>query len=76
MKHQTGNVSMLKQLMAKDPRTLSRAAVTCFNETPLHVAAMLGYLDFTNSLLTKKPDMTMAVDSRGRSPLHLASANG
>ena len=76
MKHQTGNVSLLKQLMAKDPLTLARAAVTCFNETPLHVATMLGHLDFTNSLLTKKPDMTMAVDSRGRSPLHLASANG
>ena len=72
----TGNVSLLKQLMAEDPPTHARAAVTCFNETPLHVAAMLGHLDFTKYLLTQKPDMTMAVDSRGRSPLHLASANG
>ena len=72
----TGSVSLLKQLMAEDLLTLARAAVTCFNETPLHVAAMLGHLNFTKYLLTKKPDMTMAVDSRGRSPLHLASANG
>ena len=54
----------------------SVTAVTGFNETPLHVAAMLGHLDFTKYLLTQKPDMTMEVDSRGRSPLHLASANG
>ena len=49
---------------------------TGFNETPLHVAAMLGHLDFTKYLLTQKPDMTMEVDSRGCSPLHLAFANG
>ncbi|KAJ9688052.1 hypothetical protein PVL29_014009 [Vitis rotundifolia] len=72
----TGSVNSLKRLMAKDPLTLARAAVTCFNETPLHVAAMLGHLDFASYLLTHKPDMTMALDLRGRSPLHLASANG
>ncbi|KAJ9688026.1 hypothetical protein PVL29_013985 [Vitis rotundifolia] len=72
----TGSVNSLKRLMAKDPLTLARAAVTCFNETPLHVAAMLGHLDFASYLLTRKPDMTMALDLRGRSPLHLASANG
>ena len=72
----SGSVSLLKQLMVEDPLTLARVAVTCFKETPLHVAAMLGHLVFTNYLLTQKPDMTMAVDSRGCSPLHLASANG
>ncbi|KAJ9688017.1 hypothetical protein PVL29_013977 [Vitis rotundifolia] len=72
----TGSVNSLKRLLAKDPLTLARAAVTCFNETPLHVAAMLGHLDFASYLLTHKPDMTMALDLRGRSPLHLASANG
>ena len=51
--------------MAKDPLTLARAVVTCFNETPLDVAAMLGHLDFANYLLTHKPDMTKAVDLRG-----------
>ncbi|XP_010656152.1 ankyrin repeat-containing protein At2g01680 [Vitis vinifera] len=37
---------------------------------------MFGHLDFASYLLTHKPDMTMALDLRGRSPLHLASANG
>ncbi|KAJ9688036.1 hypothetical protein PVL29_013995 [Vitis rotundifolia] len=72
----TGSVNSLKRLMAKDPLTLARAAVTYFNETPLHVAAMLGHLDFASYLLTHKRDMTNALDLRGRSPLHLASANG
>ncbi|RVX05331.1 Ankyrin repeat-containing protein [Vitis vinifera] len=72
----TGSVNSLKRLMAKDLLTVARAAVTCFNETPLHVAAMLGHLDFASHLLTHKPDMTMALDLRGCSPLHLASANG
>ncbi|KAL6331245.1 hypothetical protein AAG906_009673 [Vitis piasezkii] len=70
----TGSVNSLKRLMAKDPLTLARAAVTCFNETPLHVAAMLGHLDFASHLLTHKPDMTMALDLRGMVNI-LLSAN-
>ena len=31
----TDSVSLLKQLMAEDALTLARAAITCFNETPL-----------------------------------------
>ncbi|XP_034699429.1 ankyrin repeat-containing protein ITN1-like [Vitis riparia] len=62
--------------MAEDPLALARASVTCFDETPLHIAAMLGHLDFAKALASHKPDMAMAVDLQGRSPLHLASANG
>ncbi|KAJ9688021.1 hypothetical protein PVL29_013980 [Vitis rotundifolia] len=59
-----------------DPLALARASVTCFDETPLHIAAMLGHLDFAKALASHKPDMAMAIDLQGRSPLHLASANG
>ncbi|KAJ9688053.1 hypothetical protein PVL29_014010 [Vitis rotundifolia] len=71
-----GSVNSLKQLMAEDPLALARASVTCFDETPLHIAAMLGHLDFAKALASHKPDMAMAIDLQGRSPLHLASANG
>ncbi|KAJ9688015.1 hypothetical protein PVL29_014003 [Vitis rotundifolia] len=71
-----GSVNSLKQLMAEDPLSLARASVTCFDETPLHIAAMLGHLDFAKALASHKPDMAMAIDLQGRSPLHLASANG
>ena len=70
-----GSVNSLKQLMAEDPLALARASVTCFDETPLHIAAMLGHLDSAKALVTHKPDMAMAIDLQGRSPLHLASAN-
>ena len=69
-----GNVNSLKQLMAEDPLALARASVTCFNETPLHIAH--GHVDFAKAILNHKPDMAMAIDFQGRSPLHLAAANG
>lgn len=34
-----GSVDSLKQLLVEDP-------LTCYDETPLHVALMLGHLDF------------------------------
>ena len=71
-----GNVNSLKQLMEEDPLALARASVTCFNETLLHIAAMLGHVDFAKAILNHKPDMAMAIDFQGRSPLHLAAANG
>ena len=71
-----GSVDSLKQLLVEDPLALARAAVTCFEETPLHVAAMLGHLDFAQFVVSKKPDMAMAADSQGRLPLHMAAAKG
>lgn len=71
-----GSVDSLKQLLVEDPLTLARAALTCYDETPLHVALMLGHLDFAKFVVTHKPDMAIEVDSQGRSPLHFAAANG
>lgn len=72
-----GSVESLHALMQEDELTLARVSVTCFNETPLHVAAMLGHLDFARALLDYKPDLFVTrLDSEGRSPLHLASATG
>lgn len=71
-----GSVNCLKQLMEEDPLILARASVTCFDETPLHIAAMLGHLHLATLLVTHYPGMAMAIDFKGRSPLHLASANG
>ncbi|XP_034699428.1 ankyrin repeat-containing protein BDA1-like [Vitis riparia] len=62
--------------MAEDPLIVARAAVSCFDETPLHIAAMHGHLDFAKFIVSHKPDMATAVNPQGRSPLHLATANG
>jgi ankyrin repeat protein len=55
---------------------LDRVSLTSFCETPLHIAALLGHLEFSKVLLNKKPKLAEEVDSRGRIPLHLASAEG
>ncbi|XP_054779808.1 ankyrin repeat-containing protein ITN1-like isoform X2 [Prosopis cineraria] len=45
-------------------------------ETPLHVSALLGHLDFTKALLSHKPKLAIELDSFQSTPLHLASAEG
>ena len=68
---------MLKELMREDGLILARVSVSsCFNETPLHLASMLGHFEFAKSLLSYKPDFASRLDSQDRSPLHVASANG
>ncbi|XP_062159806.1 ankyrin repeat-containing protein BDA1-like [Alnus glutinosa] len=71
-----GCVSTLTTLIQRDPHILDRVSLTSFSETPLHIAALLGYLEFSEVLLRKKPKLAEEVDSRGRTPLHLASAEG
>ncbi|WOG84588.1 hypothetical protein DCAR_0103772 [Daucus carota subsp. sativus] len=72
-----GDVETLKALMKEDELVLARVSVTsCFNQTPLHLAVMLGHYDYAKSLLLYKPNFATWLDSQDRSPLHLASANG
>ncbi|XP_057512797.1 ankyrin repeat-containing protein BDA1-like [Actinidia eriantha] len=71
-----GNVESLNKLLQQDRLTLARVSITCFNETPLHIAAMQGHVDFAKALLSHKPDLVTELDLHGRSPLHSASANG
>ncbi|XP_039165815.1 ankyrin repeat-containing protein BDA1-like [Eucalyptus grandis] len=71
-----GCVESLAQLLQEDRLILARASVTCFDETPLHVACMLGHVPFAKALLAHKRDLAMELDSQGRTPLHWASANG
>ncbi|KAL3747168.1 hypothetical protein ACJRO7_016015 [Eucalyptus globulus] len=71
-----GCVESLAQLLQEDRLILARASVTCFDETPLHVACMLGHVPFAKALLAHKRDLAMELDSQGRTPLHLASTNG
>ncbi|KAI6679696.1 hypothetical protein NL676_033577 [Syzygium grande] len=71
-----GCVESLAHLLQEDQLILARTSVTCFDETPLHLACMLGHVHFAKALLAHKQDLTMELDSQGRTPLHLASANG
>ena len=71
-----GCVSTLNTLIQKDPLILSRISLYPYTETPLHIASLLGHLDFCEVLLQNSPSLATELNSEGRCPLHLASANG
>ncbi|KAL2545064.1 Ankyrin repeat family protein [Forsythia ovata] len=71
-----GNVNSLKKLLQEDPIILDRVIVNNFSDTPVHVAAILGHVDFVREILGRKPEFTRELNTRLSSPLHLASAKG
>ncbi|KAF3450559.1 hypothetical protein FNV43_RR06648 [Rhamnella rubrinervis] len=74
-----GSVAILNLLIQKDPLILSKISLTTFCETPLHISALLGHVDFTRQLLAHKPkgpQLAAELDLFKRAPLHLASAEG
>ncbi|KAE8021211.1 hypothetical protein FH972_007125 [Carpinus fangiana] len=71
-----GCVITLNGLIQRDPLLLNKISLTSLSDTPLHIAALLGHLQFCKVLVNKNPKLVEEVDSRGRTPLHLASAAG
>jgi len=71
-----GCVSTLHTLIQRNPLILNRVSLSPFTETPLHIASLLGHLEFCEALVKRKPSLVSEADSEGRFPLHLASAEG
>ncbi|KAG6598604.1 Ankyrin repeat-containing protein ITN1, partial [Cucurbita argyrosperma subsp. argyrosperma] len=71
-----GNVTTLLELLRQDPMLLARVNLNDFNETPLHVAALLGHVGFVDEILKRRPQLAKELDSRRFSALHLAAAEG
>ncbi|KAK2639120.1 hypothetical protein Ddye_026915 [Dipteronia dyeriana] len=71
-----GSVISLLNLLQEDALVLDRFMVGCYPETPLHIASMLGHLDFVQEILNRKPELAGELDARKSSPLHLATAKG
>ncbi|XP_020239125.1 ankyrin repeat-containing protein BDA1 [Cajanus cajan] len=71
-----GCVSTLNSLIQRKPLILNRVSLSPFSETPLHIASLLGHLEFCEVLLKRKPSLASEADSEGRFPLHLACAEG
>ncbi|KAI6682183.1 hypothetical protein NL676_036064 [Syzygium grande] len=71
-----GNVDSLLELLVKDKLLLDRIMTGNRTETPLHIAAMLGYLEFVEEVLARKPELAREQDSQSSTPLHLAAAKG
>ncbi|KAK7336954.1 hypothetical protein VNO77_17508 [Canavalia gladiata] len=71
-----GCANTLNTLIQRDPLILSKVSLYPFTETPLHIASLLGHLEFCEVVLDKNPTLASEVNSEGRCPLHLASAKG
>ncbi|CAA2945051.1 ankyrin repeat-containing BDA1-like [Olea europaea subsp. europaea] len=71
-----GNVNSLKKLLQEDPVILDRVIVNIHSDTPLHVAAILGHIDFVKEILRRRPEFARELNLCQSSPLHLASAKG
>ncbi|KAJ9538187.1 hypothetical protein OSB04_030920 [Centaurea solstitialis] len=71
-----GNVTLLQTLLQQDPLILDRVTVNRCDDMPLHVASMLGHIDFVNEILSRKPQLATESDSQKCLPLHIASAKG
>nr|XP_048324525.1 ankyrin repeat-containing protein BDA1-like [Ziziphus jujuba var. spinosa] len=70
-----GCTASLNSLMEEDPLILSKISLNSLGETPLHISASLGHLNFTKQLVSQKPKFA-ELDLHKRSTLHLASTEG
>ncbi|CAA2960924.1 ankyrin repeat-containing BDA1-like [Olea europaea subsp. europaea] len=71
-----GNVNSLKKLLQEDPIILDKVIVNSYSDTPLHVAAILGHIDFVKEIIRRRPEFARELNLCQSSPLHLASAKG
>ncbi|KAF8033919.1 hypothetical protein BT93_C0257 [Corymbia citriodora subsp. variegata] len=71
-----GNVHSLRKLLTKDKLLLDRIMIGNHIESPLHIAAMLGHLEFVKEVLARKVELAIEQDSQGSTALHLAAAKG
>ncbi|CAK9172674.1 unnamed protein product [Ilex paraguariensis] len=71
-----GTVTSLLSLLHEDPLIFNRATPSSISDSPLHVSALLGHLEFTKELLSRKPELVKALNSDGSSALHVAAAKG
>lgn len=51
-----GSAATLLELLCEDELILDRALVASISDTPLHIAAILGYIDFAREILAHKWD--------------------
>ncbi|KAL6127930.1 hypothetical protein ACLB2K_071291 [Fragaria x ananassa] len=72
---QTGNVQVLHQLLAENQLLLHSVSLAS-RESPLHVAAVAGHVDFVKEIVRLKPAFAEELNQDGFSPMDIAAANG
>ncbi|CAJ2667817.1 unnamed protein product [Trifolium pratense] len=72
---QAGNINDLYKVIQDDPSILEDIDLMPFIETPLHIAASLGHLQFATEIMRLKPSFAWKLNPQGFSPIHLAMHN-
>lgn len=73
----TGDVNLLKELLKKDKILLEKViGRTSGRDNPIHIAAMLGHVDFVWEVIYRKPKLANELNSQGLSSMHLAADHG
>jgi ankyrin repeat protein len=73
---EAGNINLLYAVIQDDPYILERIDLRPFVDTPLHIAASMGHLQFAIEIMRLKPSFALKLNQQGFSPIHLAMQNG
>ncbi|KAF3574250.1 hypothetical protein F2Q69_00063368 [Brassica cretica] len=69
---ESGSINALYAPIDEDPYILVNIDAVPFINTPLHVAAATGNIEFAMEILNLKPSLARKLNTSGYSPLHLA----
>ncbi|XP_004516326.1 ankyrin repeat-containing protein BDA1-like [Cicer arietinum] len=70
-----GSIDRLYKVIQDDPFILERIDSIIFVETPLHIAASMGHIEFAAEIMRLKPSFGCKLNQQGFSPIHLAMQN-
>ncbi|KAL9298023.1 hypothetical protein ACSQ67_023919 [Phaseolus vulgaris] len=73
---QQGDIDSLYRLIVHNPHVLEEIDSTPFVETPLHVAARAGHVQFAKEIMILKPSFSWKFNPQGPRPVHLALEHG
>ncbi|KAH7529318.1 hypothetical protein FEM48_Zijuj05G0171700 [Ziziphus jujuba var. spinosa] len=73
---QNGDINMIYKLLGEDPYVLDSIDDVPYIDTPLHIAASFGHVQFAREIMILKPSFARKLNQDGFSPMHLALQNG
>ncbi|XP_052885028.1 ankyrin repeat-containing protein BDA1-like [Gossypium arboreum] len=73
---ETGKIDGLRVLILEDPYIFERIDEIPFTDTPLHIAAEEGQIEFAMEMMNLKPSFARKLNPDGFSPMNLAVENG
>jgi ankyrin repeat protein len=70
-----GDIDLLYTVIQDDPSILDDIDLIPFIETPLHIAAYMGHLQFATEIMMLKSSFAWKLNPQGFSPIHVAMQN-